>query len=173
MTAARALALLDRLREAGVRAWIDGGWGVDALLGRQTRTHDDLDLVVALADVEAIEAALPGFERVEDHPVRFVLRHPDEGSIDFHTVTFDTNGGGNQPQPGGGSFRYPPEGFTIGTIDGQEVPCISAEIQILCHLGYPPGEKDRHDVGLLHAELGQPLPPGYEPAAGGESAKSQ
>jgi hypothetical protein len=25
---------------------IDGGWGVDALLGRQTRTHADLDIAV-------------------------------------------------------------------------------------------------------------------------------
>src|SRR5258708_7387144 len=26
--------------------WIDGGWGVDALLGHQTRKHDDLDVAV-------------------------------------------------------------------------------------------------------------------------------
>ena len=35
------------LAEAGVAAWLDGGWGVDALLGEQTREHDDLDLVMA------------------------------------------------------------------------------------------------------------------------------
>jgi hypothetical protein len=28
--------LLDRLRQAEVLAWLDGGWGVDALLGEQT-----------------------------------------------------------------------------------------------------------------------------------------
>jgi lincosamide nucleotidyltransferase A/C/D/E len=30
----------------GIKIWIDGGWGVDALLGKQTRTHADLDIVV-------------------------------------------------------------------------------------------------------------------------------
>ena len=46
------------LAEAGVAAWLDGGWGVDALLGEQTREHDDLDLVMALADAAAALEAL-------------------------------------------------------------------------------------------------------------------
>lgn len=29
-----------------MRVWLDGGWGVDALLGRQTRPHDDMDIVI-------------------------------------------------------------------------------------------------------------------------------
>jgi lincosamide nucleotidyltransferase A/C/D/E len=37
------MSLLD---QEGVRAWLDGGWAVDALLGRQTRLHSDLDLAV-------------------------------------------------------------------------------------------------------------------------------
>ena len=32
-------AVLDAVPDAVV----DGGWGVDALVGRQTRAHDDLD----------------------------------------------------------------------------------------------------------------------------------
>jgi lincosamide nucleotidyltransferase A/C/D/E len=164
MTAEGVLALLARMRDAGVTAWIDGGWGVDALVGFQSRPHQDLDLVVALDDVPAIEAALGprGFLRTEDQlPVRFVLGHDALGSIDFHTVCFDAEGGGLQPQPGGGTFRYPPEGFTTGRIAGEEVPCISAAVQILCHLGYAPSEKDLHDVRLLHRELGVPLPAPY------------
>jgi len=30
------------LQDAGVELWIDGGWGVDALLGEQTRAHQAL-----------------------------------------------------------------------------------------------------------------------------------
>ena len=164
MTDERVLALLDALERAGVDAWIDGGWGVDALVGVQTRDHDDLDLVVALDDVPAIRESLgrSGWRDAEDHlPVRFVLAHPDGGQLDFHTVRFDEEGGGHQPQPGGGSFRYPPEGFVRGRIGGRSVPCISAEVQLLCHLGYEPGEKDRHDVRLLHERLGTALPPPY------------
>ena len=50
MNAERVLEILDRLRSHGVTASVDGGWGVDALVGRQTRPHEDLDLVVALGD---------------------------------------------------------------------------------------------------------------------------
>jgi hypothetical protein len=33
-------------RFGGLVVWLDGGWGIDALLGRETRTHADLDLVI-------------------------------------------------------------------------------------------------------------------------------
>jgi hypothetical protein len=43
------LAVVDLLEADGIDVWLDGGWGVDALLERPTRGHDDLDLVVDLA----------------------------------------------------------------------------------------------------------------------------
>ena len=61
--------VVDHLRDAGLSVWIDGGWGVDALLGGQTRDHDDVDLVVELphmTDVLDVLASL-GFELWEDH----------------------------------------------------------------------------------------------------------
>ena len=69
MTAERVLELFAVLRSIGVQATLDGGWGVDALLGRETRAHEDLDLVVALADAPRIERALAplGFALREDH----------------------------------------------------------------------------------------------------------
>ena len=163
MTAERVLELLAVLRSGGVEATLDGGWGVDALLGRATRRHEDLDLVVALADVPRIREMLGplGFALHEDHlPVRFVLRCIGE-QLDFHTVTFDAEGGGVQPQPGGGSFRYPPEGFVRGRIRGESVPCISAAVQILCHLGYEPTPKDVHDVLVLCRAFDLPIPEAY------------
>jgi lincosamide nucleotidyltransferase A/C/D/E len=162
------LELLAVLRASGVAATLDGGWGVDALLGRETRLHEDLDLVVALADVERIGAALTpqGFALHEDHlPVRFVLRRDGE-QIDFHTVSFDAEGGGVQPQPNGGSFRYPPEGFVSGQVLGEEVPCISAAVQVLCHLGYEPTAKDAQDVLHLCSAFALPVPRAYARFAG-------
>lgn len=38
--------------------WVDGGWGVDALIGRQPRDHSDLDLAVEFAALPAFERAL-------------------------------------------------------------------------------------------------------------------
>ena len=37
MTAQDVVGLLDIFGEHGINFWIDGGWGVDALLGEQTR----------------------------------------------------------------------------------------------------------------------------------------
>ena len=169
MTAERVLMLLDVLRSAGVEAVVDGGWGVDALLGRQTRAHEDLDLVVDLADVEEIQIALDplGFAMDEDHlPIRLVLRSGAGEQMDLHTVTFDDEGGGLQPQPNGGVFRYPPEGFVTGRVAGREVRCVSADVQILCHLGYEPSSKDAGDVLSLCRAFGLPVPRTYLGFAG-------
>lgn len=50
MQLVEVLAVLGELRSAGCRVWIGGGWGVDALIGRQTRVHRDLDLAVNAED---------------------------------------------------------------------------------------------------------------------------
>ncbi len=161
MTDERALEIIAALEAHGVRASLDGGWGVDALIGYQTRVHEDLDLVVALQDVNAIKCALGpfGYTVAEDYlPVRFVMRNKGGSQLDFHTVTFDEQGGGTQQLPDGDSFLYPAEGFVRGEIAGQSVPCISAEVQLLCHLGYEPTSKDSDDVLLLcrHFKLAVP-----------------
>src|SRR5205085_11413556 len=60
MTAKDAADLVETLERAGIDVWLDGGWGVDALFGEQTREHDDLDLLVRLEDVPALLAVLAG-----------------------------------------------------------------------------------------------------------------
>jgi lincosamide nucleotidyltransferase A/C/D/E len=47
------LEILYHLSKNEVVVWLDGGWGVDALLGAQTRAHDDLDVVMAAAHLGA------------------------------------------------------------------------------------------------------------------------
>lgn len=37
MTASRVVAILTELEHRAIAAWLDGGWGVDALLERETR----------------------------------------------------------------------------------------------------------------------------------------
>jgi len=46
-----AAELYSLLVDQGVGLWVDGGWGVDALLGEQTRPHKDLDIFVRLDDL--------------------------------------------------------------------------------------------------------------------------
>jgi hypothetical protein len=41
-----AVRLLQFLEQSGIEVYVDGGWGVDALLGVKTRPHRDLDIAV-------------------------------------------------------------------------------------------------------------------------------
>ena len=52
------IELLGWIRDAGIDVWLDGGWGVDALLETQSRAHKDVDLIVALTDVESLTRLL-------------------------------------------------------------------------------------------------------------------
>ena len=50
--------LYSLLTEHDVYAWVDGGWGIDALLGKQTRPHKDLDLMVRHDDLAILTQTL-------------------------------------------------------------------------------------------------------------------
>jgi lincosamide nucleotidyltransferase A/C/D/E len=104
------LEVLSCLRDAGVGVWIDGGWGIDALLGEQSREHDDLDVTILLTSSSHAAAALAalGFVVVEDErPTRFVVRDDHDRRIDFHTITFDEMGRGWQRLQDGSRALYP------------------------------------------------------------------
>ena len=166
MRAADVLEIVACLEMAGVVVWLDGGWGVDALLGEQTRPHDDLDVVMAMGQLDTAQGALRGLGfvlTVDDLPTRCVLRDAGDRRIDVHPVTFDSEGGGLQQQPDGIPFRYPPEGLTgTGMIAGQIVHCLTPELQLRCHLAYEPDDDDRHDVRLLCDRFGLAVPDAYK-----------
>jgi lincosamide nucleotidyltransferase A/C/D/E len=165
MTRSDVVEIIDALRQSGVAVWLDGGWAVDALIGKQTREHEDLDVVVALDDVKLIKQALgkKGFVIAEDElPTRFVLKDSTGRQIDFHTVTFDEEGGGIQKLQNGNTYRYPPEGFNaVGIVNDREMKCLAAEVQAECHYGYQPDEKDIHDMQLLNEHFKIKLYPPY------------
>ena len=55
--ASDVLDLYNALERIGVGIWIDGGWGVDALLEKQTRPHQDLDIAIqSLRCVRSLES---------------------------------------------------------------------------------------------------------------------
>ena len=57
---------------------------------------------------------------------------------------------------------YPAAGFAgRGEIAGRPFACLTAEVQLLCHVGYEPDATDRHDVRLLARRFGLPLPHPY------------
>ena len=65
MTPEDVVEVLTALDAGGIDYWVDGGWGIDALLERQTREHRDLDLGVGLDDVPRIATLLPHFSQKE------------------------------------------------------------------------------------------------------------
>jgi lincosamide nucleotidyltransferase A/C/D/E len=60
VTAEDVVEVLEALERRGICSWVDGGWGVDALVGEQTRDHLDLDLAVDRRDLPAIGQTLAG-----------------------------------------------------------------------------------------------------------------
>ena len=53
-----AAALIALLEQNGFEVYVDGGWAVDAVLGEQTRPHEDLDIALPHAQVPRLRALL-------------------------------------------------------------------------------------------------------------------
>ena len=149
-------------------AIVDGGWGIDALVGRVTRAHDDLDLVVPRARADAIVEALRpvGFtERLDEPPARIVLSTPYDQRVDLHVVT-PSERGMVQEVGDGRRFTYALHGS--GTILGRTVRCLSSGMQVVTHSQYEPDEQDIADITLLASATGESLPPPYAAVTGQE-----
>ena len=165
MTAADVLVVLQWLGEGEVAVWLMGGWGVDALVGEQTRDHEDLDLIVRDDEVSRMSDVLypHGFLLSRGAEGGFNLRDERDRLVDVHPVRFDDRGNGHFEQDRG-SFEYPAAAFAAaGTIAGHRVTCLSAEAQMSDHaFGYTPGDTDFHDMRLIHDRLGTPFTGPYQ-----------
>ena len=182
MRAEDVVALYTLLVEQGVHVWVDGGWGIDALLTVQTRPHKDLDALVRFDDLVTMADILAerGFilkeiwseNRWVGHPVQvrligretpagsevataFVLRNGDGHELDAHVLTLAGDGSGI---PAWNTDQiYPPDALAgHGMILSTPVRCLSAQMQMLTHAGYELQDKDLQDLRLLHEHFGIP-----------------
>ncbi len=145
-------AVLDALGRAGIPTWVAGGWGVDALAGRQTREHRDLDLLVdaeRLEDCMRILTARGYAVETDWRPVRVEVGAAGRGWVDVHPVRLAADGSGVQAGLDGTRFYYPPDCFTTGNLAGREAPCLTAAHQQFLHTGYEPRAQDIHDLRVL------------------------
>jgi hypothetical protein len=96
----------------------------------------------AFGDVARIQDALRplGFALHEEHLPVRFVLRRNGEQLDFHTVTFES------------------------------VPCISARVQVLCHLGDTPTAKDARDVLELCRAFGLSVPEAYEGFLGRDEA---
>jgi lincosamide nucleotidyltransferase A/C/D/E len=60
MRAEDVVELYSLLLEQGVQVWVDGGWGIDALLQEPTRPHKDFDALVQFGDLASMIDLLAG-----------------------------------------------------------------------------------------------------------------
>lgn len=162
MTANDVLEFVQLLNQNHIEVHIDGGWGVDALLGRQTRSHADLDIAVQHKDAAQIRALLEarGYTEVprdDSWECNFVMGDDAGNEIDIHSYTFDS--AGNHIF----GVKYPFDSLTgTGSISGYPVKCISPEWMVKFHTGYKLDENDYHDVKALCERFGIEIPTEYE-----------
>jgi lincosamide nucleotidyltransferase A/C/D/E len=168
MGASDVVELLSRLEQHTIDVWLNGGWGVDALLGDQTREHEDLDITISAADRAAFTAVMEiaGFRthRV-DNDFNWVLIDGRGRLVDVHLVDFSetliTETGVGLYGPAGLAFEVGSlEGR--GTIAGKPVKCETAEFQVLGHTRYTPDETDYRDVLALCRAFDIPVPAVFE-----------
>ncbi|HKX14213.1 MAG TPA: hypothetical protein VJN19_03395 [Propionibacteriaceae bacterium] len=162
MSAADVGTVLSIAHTAGFdRVWIAGGWGVDALVGCQTRIHSDLDLAVDVTQL-ALDHLLQAFGRhgyvveADWRPSRVAVVADGARQVDLHPIVFGAQGTGWQANvEGQAPFLYPEDAFAQGLIDGRVVDCLTVAQQLRFHHGWVQRERDIHDIALLEALIGQ------------------
>jgi len=167
MTADEVVELYNQLKSLGVEIWIDGGWGVDALLGKQTRPHEDVDIVIQQKDLLILRKLLEdqGYKDVprdDTSDWNFVLGDDDGRLVDVHVIVFDDQKNGIYGPVERGELYPAPSLLGTGVIAHQKVRCITPEYLVKFHTGYELQESDYKDVSALCEKFGIDLPQEYE-----------
>jgi lincosamide nucleotidyltransferase A/C/D/E len=167
MNSVDVIDLYTTLEKLGVEIWIDGGWGVDALLGEQTRPHKDLDIAIQQRDVPRLRQFLQtrGYREIKLQDAKawnFVLGDENGREIDVHVIVFDGKGDGLYGPAEKGEMYAAASLTGTGVIQDQAVRCISPEWMVKFHSGYQLKEKDFRDVSALCKKFGIDLPAVYE-----------
>ncbi|MCL1897475.1 MAG: hypothetical protein FWG16_01435 [Micrococcales bacterium] len=150
------------LEQAGITVWIDGGWCVDALVGRELREHSDLDLAVRHREESALVEWLTARGYVvrqdpTDTACNYVFLDVASRAIDVHVFEFDQCGNHTY------GIEYPRESLTgRATLGGLEVHCVAPQWMFRFKTGYKPAPKDLIDVQALADRYGYQIPPTHQ-----------
>ncbi|TFU00347.1 aminoglycoside nucleotidyltransferase [Polymorphobacter arshaanensis] len=159
----QVITLCRAFEAAQLGFWIDGGWGVDALLGAPTRPHTDLDLAVARDDLSAFQRLLElqGYARADrpgDPDWNWVLRNTDGMQVDLHGFVLDAHGNGILGDTANNEM-YPAGALDgMGELGGMTLRCIAAPFVLQFRNGFDPRVVDHHDVTMLCNRFDLPLP---------------
>ena len=162
MTASDVVEIIKLLEDNGIEVYVDGGWGVDALLGGQPRKHEDLDIALPHKFVPLLRELFKarGYKEVprpDSWECNFVLGDNGGHLIDVHSYTFDENGKNTF------GVAYEPRHLTgTGIINEYPVKCPPPDVMVEFHTGYDVDEDDYHDAKELCERFNIPLPKNYE-----------
>jgi hypothetical protein len=156
-------AVVTALDAAGIPAWLFGGWGLDARIGRITREHGDVEFWVERTVAGRSKAVLTraGAAALATQPPTEACEFTWDG-VGFSTAYFDRRADGSFGQPLGrfSDWRFPPGSFGDEpvTLDGMPVLAMSAvgmlamkEQYPLLRNGRPWRQKDIDDIKVLRA----------------------
>jgi lincosamide nucleotidyltransferase A/C/D/E len=167
--------IYEQLNSHNIQVWLTGGWGIDALLGEQTRPHKDLDVLMLVDDVSHMRELLTqeGYELKElwsenlwttDNAgnriaTAFVLRDQAGHELDAHAMRLDEQGNGVPAWEKGAGFVLTAQDLLgKGMVAGVAVRCHSAESQMVCHTGYLLPAYQWDDLNRLAEKFGIEIP---------------
>jgi Aminoglycoside-2''-adenylyltransferase len=155
------MAVVNALGAARISAWLFGGWGLDARIGRITREHGDVEFWVECIDAGRSKAVIlgAGATALATQPPEEACEFTWDG-VDFSTAYFDRRPDGSFGQPLGrwSDWLFPPASFgdEPGMLDGVPVLAMSVAGMLAMkeqypHLrnGSPWRQKDIDDIKVL------------------------
>ena len=146
------LIIINLLENMNIKYWIDGGWGVDLLYGKQTRNHRDIDINFDSQYQEKLLNILLHFGYKIDtdlRPVRIELYSEKHGYLDIHPFILNEDGTSKQANFDGGFYEFDKDFFDNVIFEEKNIPCISLKGQKIFHTGYKLRDKDKHDISIL------------------------
>lgn len=148
------MTIINLLENANIKYWIDGGWGVDILAGKQTRNHRDIDVNFDAQHTEKLLNLLfeYGYKIDTDwKPVRIELYSEKYGYLDIHPFILNEDGTSKQADLEGGFYEFEKDFFSNAIFEGKTIPCISLKGQKIFHSGYELRDKDKQDIAVLES----------------------
>jgi lincosamide nucleotidyltransferase A/C/D/E len=177
VSAEDVISIYQNLSANDIQVWLTGGWGIDALLQKQTRPHKDLDVIMLVDDIVRMRDILSrdGYGLKElwsenswvvgadgtETPTAFVLQDSEVREVDVHAMRLDNRGNGVPAWVDEGLVFKRKDLAGEGMIAGFAVRCISPDMQVLCHMGYDLPHVQLRDLELLHERFGAEYPNGY------------
>ncbi|MHB9034333.1 MAG: nucleotidyltransferase domain-containing protein [Anaerolineae bacterium] len=171
MTADDVLNIYHLLDANDIWLCLNGGWGIDALLGEQTRAHKDLDIFMLVDDVALLRELLEGNGYTLQYPWEeniavvdadgaevlsaFVLGDSQGHQVDIHALQLDESGNGIPAWANEGGLVFSQDDISWqGAIAGEEVVCQSPASQVACHQGYILPSEQQCDLVRLRERFG-------------------